>query len=261
MKTEKHLSRTTLIAFGALIIISGCATSEQRVREVIKKNPSIVFETIEENPEKFIDVVNRAAQNAQQRRYEAQAAQAKVLQENDLKNPKSPALDPQHRLNGSTTSQIVVVEYADFQCPACRMAYESLREFQRRNPGQVQFYYKHMPLDFHKMALPAALYFEAIRRQSTQKAFRFYEYLFENQRQLSDAAFLQKAAARVGADLKRLEADMKSNAVRKVVSQDMAEFRDFGFTGTPVIIINGVALHGAQPVEELERIAALTTKN
>lgn len=40
----------------------------------------------------------------------------------------------------------------------------------------------------------------------------------------------------------------------------MAEFEAFGFTGTPVIIVNGVALQGAQPVAEIERVIAATKK-
>tara|TARA_B110001454_G_scaffold219204_1_gene252262 strand:+ start:77372 stop:77494 length:123 start_codon:yes stop_codon:yes gene_type:complete len=40
----------------------------------------------------------------------------------------------------------------------------------------------------------------------------------------------------------------------------MDKFQKFGFTGTPVLLVNGVALHGARPIEEIEKIVAMTTK-
>lgn len=247
-----------VITLGVMIFIVGCATSENQLRETLKKNPKIVFDLIEENPEQFIEVVNRAAQKAQQKQYEKQISDMKSEQDKDIKNPKKPKLEEDRRLIGTAESPIVIVEYADFQCPACRMAFESLNQFKEKYKGKVQFYYKHMPLDFHKMAYPAAQYFEAIKLQDKTKAMRFFDYVFQNQRQLTDEAFLKKAASLVGANTAKLQADLKSEKVRNIIEADMAEFQNFGFTGTPVLLLNGVALHGAQKLEELERVLALT---
>ena len=101
---------------------------------------------------------------------------------------------------------------------------------------------------------------KAIRLQDKAKAMKFYDYVFENQKHISDEGFLKKAAAYVGANLKRIDLDIKSNQVKKTIEDDMNEFQSFGFTGTPVLILNGVALNGAQKLEELERVAQLTLK-
>lgn len=251
------MKKLTLMV-SALLVLVGCATNESQLKEALKKNPRIIFDVIEENPEQFIEVVNRAAQKAQQKKYEKQISEMKEEQEKDIRNPKKPNLREDRRLTGDSNSRITIVEYADFQCPACRMAYESLREFKKKYKGQVQFYYKHMPLDFHKMALPAALYFEAIKVQDRAKAFKFYELVFENQRQMSDESFLKKVAQAAGADINKIQQDMKSEEVKQIIEEDMAEFQKFGFDGTPVILVNGVALHGAQNIEELERVAKRT---
>lgn len=250
-----------IVILAVLIGMVGCATNESQLRETLKKNPKIVFDIIEENPEQFIEVVNRAAQKAQQKQYEKQIADMKSEQETDLKNPKKPKLEDKRRLLGSENSSITIVEYADFQCPACRIAFESLNQFKEKYKGKIQFYYKHMPLDFHKMAYPAAQYFEAIKLQDKAKALRFFDYVFENQRQLTDERFLKKAAAKVGANSAKLSEDIKSEFVRKIIEDDMDEFQKFGFTGTPVILLNGVALNGAQKLEELERIMNLTERS
>ncbi len=238
----------------------GCASTDDQLKEALRKNPKIIFDIIEENPDQFIEVVNRAAQKAQQKQYEKQIAEMKNEQDKDLKTPKQPKLSSDRRLVGDDSGKIIIVEYADFQCPACKMAYDSLKQFKEKHKNQIQFYYKNFPLDFHKMAYPSALYLEAIRLQDKVKAMKFYDYVFENQKNISDEGFLKKAAAHVGANLKKIEADIKSDQVKKIIEDDMNEFQSFGFTGTPVLIINGVALNGAQKLEELERVAQLTLK-
>lgn len=248
------------ILWGLLALSVGCASSENQLRQAIKKNPKIIFDAIEDNPELFIEVVNRAAQKAQRSQYEKQLSEMKNEQERDLKNPKQPKLESERRLIGNDSGKIVVVEYADFQCPACRVAHESLKQFKDKYRGQVQFYFKNMPLDFHKMAYPAAQYYEAIFVQDKAKAAQFFDHVFENQREMTDENFLKKAARHVGADLKRVERDLKSDVVKGRIKDDMDEFQGFGFTGTPVLILNGVALHGAQRLEELERVVGLTSK-
>lgn len=249
--------RNIILLSVSLVALAACVTSESQVQEAIRKNPKIVFNAIEEHPEDFIEVVNRAAQAAQQKQYEKQAELRKQQQEQDLKNPKKPKLEASRRLVGDDLAKITVVEYADFECPACGMAYEGLKKFKEKHRGDIQFYFKHMPLSFHKMAYPSASYFEAVFVQDKTKGLKFYEYIFENQETLSEE-LLKKAVKAVGADAKRVAADLSSAKVKAAIAADSTEFRDFGFTGTPVVILNGVVLNGAQTFEELERVLAVT---
>jgi protein-disulfide isomerase len=246
-------------AAGLTVLLSACVSSESQVRDALEKNPKLVFDVIEKNPEQFMESVTRAARLAQQKQQEKQIENRQQQQEADLKNPKSPEITPERVLFGKKEDPITIVEYADFQCPACGMAHNSLTEFKEKHKGEIRFVFKNMPLDFHRMAYSSALYFEAIRLQDQKKALKFHDTLFENQQKLSED-YLKKTASEVGADMTRLAKDIKSRAVSKVVREDMAEFQKFGFTGTPVIIVNGVALEGAQPLEELERVASLTKK-
>lgn len=240
------------------VCIMGCVNNERQTKETLKKNPNILFDVIEENPEQFIEVVNRAARKSQQRQYEKQISEMQAEQEKELKDPKKPNLPEDRRLIGDANAKITIVEYADFQCPACRMAFDSLNEFKKKYKGRIQFFYKHMPLDFHKMAYLAAQYFEAIKLQDKEKALKFYNLVFENQKQMTGEVFLKKMAENAKVNIKRLQQDLNSEKVKQIIQDDMSEFQNFGFTGTPVIIINGVSLHGAQKIEELERIAKLT---
>lgn len=242
------------------LMVAACATQESKIADYLKKNPKVIFDVIEDNPEQFIEVVNKAARKAQEIQYSKQNAEIKQQQEAQLKNPLKPELTDSKLLFGSKKAPVVIVEYADFQCPACRMAHESMKQIKEKYKDQVQFYYKNMPLDFHKMAMPAARYFEAVKAIDKDKAEKFFNLVFEQQNQLRDEEFLKKTIKQLGLNQKKISEKLISKEVEEAINSDMNEFQKFGFTGTPVIVVNGVALHGAQPVEELERVIELTKK-
>lgn len=106
------------------------------------------------------------------------------------------------------------------------------------------------------MAMPAAEYFEAIALQDHAKAEKFYNLVFENQGDLrtKKEGALKDFAKKVGADLKKVEKDLKSEVVQKRIEADMEEARKFNFSGTPGFLINGVSLRGAYPFADFKEI-------
>jgi protein-disulfide isomerase len=65
---------------------------------------------------------------------------------------------------------------------------------------------------------------------------------------------LKDSAKKVGADLKRLEKDLKDEKITKIIEADMEEAKKFNFSGTPGFLINGVSLRGAYPFSEFKDI-------
>ena len=99
-------------------------------------------------------------------------------------------------------------------------------------------------------------HFEAIALQSHEKAEKFHNMVFESQAQMKDKGekLFAEIAKKLGVDMKKLEADLKSDAVTKNIDSDMAEAKKFNMSGTPGFIINGVALRGAYPFSEFKTI-------
>lgn len=187
--------------------------------------------------------------------------EAKAEQMKTVKNSRRPSLESERRLIGSANSEITVVEYADFECPACQFASEGLSRFMEKHQGKTQFYFKHMPLSFHKMAYPTAQYFEAIRMQDKTKALKFLEYVFQNQGSLSEEDFLKKAAKKLAVNMEKLVEDIKSEQVRRIIEADQKEFRELDFNGVPVILLNGTVLEGAQDFDSLEKVLKSSNPN
>jgi len=77
--------------------------------------------------------------------------------------------------------------------------------------------FKHLPLDFHPMAMPSARYFEAIALQSPDKAYAFHDAIYSKQEDLKakKEEFLKDTAKKVGADMAKLKTDLGSDEVKQ----------------------------------------------
>lgn len=237
------------------LVFAGC-TSKQQIEKAIEENPDIVFNAIKKNPKKFVEVVNEAVRKAQESGREDEAREEAVRMDEEFKNPKVAVIEEGRVIFGKKDAPITIVEYSDFQCPYCSRGYGTLKEVEKEYGDKVRVVFKHLPLDFHPMAMPAAKYFEAIALQDHKKAEKFHDAVFENQKELNSDGekFLKATAKKVGADLKKIEKDLNSEAIQKKIAADMEEARKFEFSGTPGFLINGVSLRGAYPAPEFKKI-------
>ncbi len=108
---------------------------------------------------------------------------------------------PDDHSAGPLDAKLTVVEYGDYQCPYCGQAYPIVKELQSRFADSMRLVFRNLPLsDMHPHAEAAAEMAEAVGLQG--KFWEIHDALFENQRDLSDAA-LARYAAQVGADVEK----------------------------------------------------------
>jgi protein-disulfide isomerase len=253
---KKNKMITALIAFGVSLGLINCSPNAAQLKEVIKKDPSIVFAAIEASPEQFIEVVNKAAQKAQAKGAEKGQEEEKKKRDEEFAKPLVPKIEEGRPFEGPKDAPITLVEFSDFQCPYCSRGFQTVKEVMAAYPGKIRFVFKHLPLDFHPMAMPAAKYFEAIARQSGDMAYKFHDAVFTNQGDLGGKkeAFLKDMAKKVGADLKKLAKDLDDPKLMERITADMEEAKSFEMSGTPGFLINGVSLRGAYPASEFKEI-------
>lgn len=248
--------KKSLLFASAILLMATACTSKSQMEKVIEENPDIVFNAIKKNPKKFVEVVNEAVKTAQESSREDEAKQEQARMDEEMKNPKKPEIEEGRVIFGNKNAPITIVEYSDFQCPYCSRGYQTVKEVEQAYGDKVRVVFKHLPLEFHPMAMPAAKYFEAIAMQDHSKAEKFHDEIFKNQKELNadGEKFLKKAAKKVGANLAKLEKDLNAEGVMKRIEADMAEAKKFDFSGTPGFLINGVSLRGAYPTPEFKKI-------
>jgi protein-disulfide isomerase len=237
-------------------VVAACAPNPKQLKEVIEKDPSIVFVAIEKDPEKFIEVVNKAARAAQEKGAEKAASEESSKRDEEFKNPLKANIDEGRAIHGPASAAVTIVEYSDFQCPYCSRGYQTIKEVEKTYGDKVRVVFKHLPLEFHPKAMPAAKFFEAIARQSAEKAYKWHDLIFENQAELGSKGeeFMKASAKKVGADLKKIDKDLADPKLMERINADMEEAKKFGFSGTPGFLINGVSLRGAYPFPEFKAI-------
>lgn len=258
---RKILLVTTGLAMSlAMVLMNGCTPSADQLKAALLKNPEIVFAVIEENPEKFMDVVNVAFQKSQLKQKEKEAAEQEAAREAEYKNPLVPNIEEGRAIKGPVGAPITIVSYSDFQCPYCVRGYQTLRALESKYKDKIRLVFKHLPLQFHDKAMPAAQWYEAIAMQNGEKAYQFHDKLFENQDKLKVKemepviAFFKETAKSLGLDVAKVETDANSEKVKARIAADMAEASKFKFEGTPGFLVNGISIKGAVPPAEFEKI-------
>ncbi len=145
---------------------------------------------------------------------------------------------------GTETPDVVVVEFADFQCPHCRRVAESLTDIVDEHGSRVRVYFKHFPLSSHRNSIEAALAAAAANRQG--KFWEMHDLIFTNQdriRNTQDPLDLFQGWARdIGLDLEQFATDFNDPALYRSVREDKQEGVDAGVSGTPTLFVNGVRM-------------------
>ncbi len=146
---------------------------------------------------------------------------------------------------------MTVVEFGDFQCPACGYSEPTVQQVLATYPNDVALVFVNMPLRMHENALRAAQAFLAAARQS--KAWEMHDQMFAHQQALSDAD-LDLYAQGIGLDLVQFDIDRASPEVADQVAQDRALADSLGVNTTPTFYIGGYWLVGSQPFSAFKEV-------
>lgn len=249
------MKRSALLLLLCAAVPASAAISREELKKALEANPDLVLGALKKakKAELFETIMDAQKEYQMARQAEEEARERKEF-EAAFKNPLKPAVDDKTRVRGDRKAPITVVEYSDFQCPYCSRGYRTVEEVREKYGPKVRFVYKHLPLtNIHPEAMPAAQWMEAISLQSHDKAWAFHDKLFQNQDKLGDA-FYRQTAKELGVDVEKAAADAKGAQVQQKIDADMKEAREFGFSGTPGFLVNGVPLRGAYPAQNFDAI-------
>lgn len=152
-------------------------------------------------------------------------------------------------MQGPANASITLVEYGDYECPACGQAYPIVKKVQQSLAGRLRFVFRNFPLtNIHPHAEHGA---EAAEAAATQRKFwEMHDILFENQNELEDED-LGEYAKDLGLDVERLMGEIESGAHAGRVREDFQSGVRSGVNGTPTFFINGLRYDGSYDVESL----------
>ncbi len=157
---------------------------------------------------------------------------------------------------GNDKSSITLVEYSDFQCPACAAYYPLVKKIVEEYKDKIYFAYRHFPLSQHKNAKLAAYVAEAAGKQG--KFFDMHNMLFDNQLAWSESNDAQKIfteyAVKLGLDMDKFNIDIKSTETIQKVDTDSVSGVNSEVDSTPSFYLNGKKISNPGSYEEFRKI-------
>ncbi|MEN3001076.1 MAG: vitamin K epoxide reductase family protein [Armatimonadota bacterium] len=160
-----------------------------------------------------------------------------TVQEVDAEKLKLLYEEGQGWRRGNPNAALVIVEFSDFQCPACQQAYDILEnQFLSKHGDKVLFVFRHYPLvELHPMAWIAASAVEEAGAQG--KFWEMYHALFRNQEQMTPQN-IELAARSLGLNVQKIRLAMQNKDIHfKKIYRDLKEGSMLGVSSTPTFIV------------------------
>ena len=145
-------------------------------------------------------------------------------------------------IKGKQDAKVTLVEYSDFQCPACKAYYPMVEQTIEKYKDQISFEYRHYPLaTIHRNAFAAARASEAASNQG--KFWEMYHLLFNNQSAWESSSNPQPLfvsyAKQLGIDGDQFAADFANSRTNDTINASIAEFNERGLPqSTPTFLLN-----------------------
>ena len=149
-------------------------------------------------------------------------------------------------VKGNPEAQITIVEYADYQCPACALSQPLVKRVVEEYSENVKVVSRPFPLvTIHANALNAAKASEAAGLQD--KFWEMHDMLFAKQEEWSDDRNAKDKffgyAEDLELDIEKFKSDFDSSEVKERVEKDLFDGQRLGVSGTPTFYMNGAKLN------------------
>ena len=159
-------------------------------------------------------------------------------------------------VQGDPYADVVLIEYADFECPACGAYHPLVQELAAKYSDQIAIVSRHFPLPFHQNARPAAWSVEAAGLQG--QYHEMADLVFTSQAAWSSKAanvgLFYEYAEQLGLDMDQFDADVLSEAVKERVERDAIEGSRLGVNSTPSFYLQGEKLANMRTVEDFSTL-------
>jgi protein-disulfide isomerase len=156
---------------------------------------------------------------------------------------------------GSEDAAVIIVEFGDYQCPACGYATGIIEEILNEYSGKVKFVYRDFPLEHsHPNAVIAA---EAANCAGEQRMYwEMHDLLFANQLAL-DIDSLYDYAETLDIDLEQFRSCLENHKYKNEIDQDFLDGLRYEVNSTPTFFVNGYRVIGANEAELHSRIEGI----
>ncbi|WP_314682551.1 thioredoxin domain-containing protein [Rothia mucilaginosa] len=154
-----------------------------------------------------------------------------------------------YRLNREVPGAGTATLYTDYQCPYCAKAEPKFEEAAKKLDGIMNVTVRHMPLNMHANAVPAALAVEAAEAQG--KHLEMANKLFATQNDWKNIKERDKLrtlfndyAKELGLNVEEFDKALLASDTVKPIQRDYEHAVKIGVKGTPTFVVNDKVVEG-----------------
>jgi len=157
---------------------------------------------------------------------------------------------------GPKNAKVTLVEYSDFECPACKIYAPIIMQLNKDFPNDLKIVYRHFPLPQHENARISAQAAEAAGRQG--KFWEMESLIFEKQSEWVNSGkaednFISYATS-LGLDIEKFKNDFNSDLVKAKIENDYASGEKSKITYTPTFFLDSRRINNPQSYEEFKSL-------
>jgi len=161
---------------------------------------------------------------------------------------KAPAITKDEISSGPANAKVTIIEYADFQCPACAAYSPITKQLKKEFDGKIRYIFRFFPLSSHQYSMIAAQSAYAAHLQG--KFWEMDSLLYDNQSTWSPSTeplkYFKEYAGSLGLDMAKFEADMNKDSTKNFIKDQLSKGTEAGVNSTPSFFINGVKIQNPQ---------------
>ncbi len=170
---------------------------------------------------------------------------------------KSSGLVNGNYLPATDSAKLTLVEFGDFQCPACGLYHPLIKQLMQDMAGKINFVFRNFPLNQHANANISSYAAEAAGLQG--KFWQMHDLLYETQKNWSDSNNAKEIfigyAKTLGLNIEQFNKDIDSQAVKDKVKSDLNDGGLVKLTATPTYYLNGTKIENMPPsYDELKKL-------
>lgn len=188
-----------------------------------------------------------------------------VVRGNDKAEAPKTSAKPSNHTKGEGTTGVTLIEYGDFQCPACKQYEPLVQEIVNKYSDDITFQFRNFPLtSIHPNAFAASRAAEAAGKQD--KFWEMHDKLYASQDDWKAATppnkIFETYAIQLELNMEKYKADFKSTAVNDTINADLAAGGKLDITGTPGFVLEGKLIKNPSSVEDFSKLidAAIAKK-
>ncbi|MDP4009312.1 MAG: thioredoxin domain-containing protein [bacterium] len=180
----------------------------------------------------------------------------KSVETEDVAREEAQMVRDTDQVKGSREARVVLVEYSDFQCPACQFYAEWISQLAESFGEDIAIVYRHFPLrSIHQQAELAALASEAASKQGM--FWEYHDLLFERQKDWAGNKnardLFVSYALMLNLNEETFVSDIEDLNSKEKVRRDLAEGESLGVRGTPTFYLQGKSIQNPRTYAEFEQ--------